>query len=293
MKGRKVKNIIEPLDGSLEQITAKVFETNPLEAFKKGTLKDYPRSPLRYPGGKSRAITRLIPLILQEDIKNLCSPFFGGGSIELACISQGINVKGYDIFEPVVDFWQCVINNPFQLAARVKHYYPLERNRFYELQKRYISVQDKIERAAIFYALNRSSFSGTTLSGGMSPNHPRFTKSSIDRLREFAIKNLTIEKMSYTESIPKNEDAFLYLDPPYLNGQKLYGLRGDTHEGFDHKTLREMLDKRSRWILSYNDCPTIRKWYKDYKILKVDWNYGMNNNKQSNEIVVLSHDLAA
>ena len=255
--------------------------------------KDYLRSPLRYPGGKSRAVADLLPLIIQKNIKYLCSPFFGGGSIELACASQGVNVKGYDIFAPVVDFWQCIIDNPLKLSDSVQCYYPLERNRFYELQKRYISVKDKLERAAIFYALNRSSFSGTTLSGGMSPNHPRFTQSSIDRLRKFAIKNLSIERMCFTKSIEQNRDSFLYLDPPYLNGQKLYGLRGDTHEGFDHETLKNILDKRGRWILSYNDCATIREWYKNHRILKMDWRYGMNRDKQSNEIVVLSHDLSA
>jgi len=34
-------------------------------------------SPLRYPGGKSRAISFLSETILQ-DIKHMCSPFFWG-----------------------------------------------------------------------------------------------------------------------------------------------------------------------------------------------------------------------
>ena len=33
---------------------------------------------------------------------------------------------------------------------------------------------------------------GFTISGGMSPGHPRFTKSSIDRLRNFNIKNIGV-----------------------------------------------------------------------------------------------------
>lgn len=274
---REVKKIIEPLSGQIGIFTNDI----PLK---------YIRSPLRYPGGKSRAVSSILPLI-PSDVKTVCSPFLGGASIELACVAMGAKVKGYDIFTPLVDFWQQLINNANKLANRVEKYHPLERKTFYSLQKRYLTLDDPLERAAVFYVLNRASFSGITLSGGMSPNHPRFTISSIERLRNFAIENFTVEKADFRQSIKSNKNSFLYLDPPYLNGQKLYGVKGDTHEGFDHQSLKELLDKRDRWILSYNDCPTIRKWYSDYQILRTDWQYGMGANKTSNEIVVLSKDL--
>ena len=265
--------------------TAAVLQTAMVEVPKR-----YPRSPLRYPGGKSRAVRSILPLI-PDDTKKVCSPFVGGASIELACTARGMSVKGYDIFTPLVDFWQYLLNDSVELAERVKKYHPLNRTRFYSLQKRYINLKHPLERAAVFFVLNRSSFSGITLSGGMSPGHPRFTESSIERLREFAVDNLTVEQADYRDSITENDDAFLYLDPPYLNGQKLYGVKGDTHTGFDHKTLRGLLDQRERWILSYNDCPTIREWYADYPIIGVDWKYGMSNSKYSTEILVLSRDL--
>lgn len=47
-------------------------------------LKRYNASPLRYPGGKSRA-ARQIALYLPKDLKRLVSPFFGGGSFEFYC----------------------------------------------------------------------------------------------------------------------------------------------------------------------------------------------------------------
>ena len=187
---------------SLEKVKVNPSHASSNRTFRETTSNDYLRTPLRYPGGKSRAIKHIIPLI-PKDVQTLCSPFFGGGSIELACTSIGISVKGYDIFEPVVNFWQCLLNDPSRLASQVMRYYPLERKRFYELQKRYASIRDKIDGAAVFYTLNRSSFSGTTLSGGMSPEHPRFTQSSIDKLRALTIHNLSIEKMCYTGSYPE------------------------------------------------------------------------------------------
>jgi DNA adenine methylase len=150
-----------------------------------------------------------------------------------------------------------------------------------------------VERAAAFFVLNRSSFSGTTSSGGMSPGHPRFTQSAIDRLRTFHADNFHVECSDYRDVIPKHDDAFLYLDPPYMNGQALYGIKGDTHKGFDHRALADLLNKRERWIMSYNDSLEIRELYKEQPILSVEWIYGMSKNKQSNEILILSRDLVA
>ena len=252
--------------------------------------KNYPHSPLRYPGGKNRAV-KLICSYIPANETQLCSPFLGGGSIELAC-STKMMVHGYDVFGPLVDFWQVLLDNRELLAQRVEGYYPLPRTKFYELQRHCIHLEDKVERAAAFYVLNRSSFSGTTLSGGMSPGHPRFTESAIERLRSFKVKNFEVECADFREVIPKYDSAFLYLDPPYVNGQALYGVKGDTHKDFDHLALATLLLKRGRWIMSYNDCSTIRELYPDNPILSIKWVYGMSKNKQSSEVLIMSKDLS-
>lgn len=288
MTPRKVEKLIEPINEPFEQVISKLIDGGPAEEFIR-IPKNYPKSPLRYPGGKSKAINAIYPCIPENETK-LCSPFIGGASIELACTPK-MEVKGYDVFSPLVDFWQVVIDDPEKLAERVQSYYPLSKTKFYNLQQRYTKLENKLERAAAFYVLNRSSYSGTTLSGGMSPGHPRFTESSIERLKKFHANNFSVDCLDFRESIPKHDDAFLYLDPPYMNGSNLYGIKGDTHIGFDHQALAEILQGRDRWILSYNDCDTIRDIYSDYQILSVDWVYGMSKDKQSNEILVLSRDL--
>jgi DNA adenine methylase len=253
-------------------------------------LPEYPRSPLRYPGGKNRAVKSIYSFIPENETK-LCSPFLGGGSIELACTKR-MKVHGADIFEPLIAFWKTLLEKPEQLAKRVEVYLRnWSRTEFYNLQKRYLHLESELERAAAFYALNRSSFSGTTLSGGMSPGHPRFTESSVQRLRDFKANNFEVELADFREVIPKYADHFLYLDPPYMNGQALYGIKGDTHKTFEHESLAEMLLKRDRWIMSYNDCEEIRKLYKDYRILPIEWIYGMSKDKTSKEILILSPDI--
>ena len=83
-------------------------------------------------------------------------------------------------------------------------------------------------------------------------------------------------------------ESFMFLDPPYMIKSNLYGKNGDMHENFNHQLLRDTLNGKSNWIMTYNDCETIRELYKDHVILNAAWNYGMNSTKKSSEIIILS-----
>lgn len=48
------------------------------------------------------------------------------------------------------------------------------------------------------------------------------------------------------------------------------------HNGFNHKKLLEMLkEHKGGFILSYNDCEWIREAYRNFEIIKVEWQYTM------------------
>lgn len=249
-------------------------------------------SPLRYPGGKTKAISALKRYIPPETTQ-ICSPFFGGGSFELSCAAEGCTIHGYDVFAPLVDFWQALATNKDELVKEVRRYLPLQKETFHHLQKTLTALPTQTQRAAALFVLNRSSFSGTILSGGMSPGHPRFTSSSIERLANFNVPNIAVQQASFYDSIRLHEESvMLYLDPPYLVKSALYGSNGDIHRNFDHLSLAEMLKNRSNWILSYNDCAEIHELYDGYLIDCPTWKYGMPDSKNSKEIVILSHDIA-
>lgn len=266
---------------------------------------------MRYPGGKSRAV-KVIKDFIPEDIDKLASPFLGGGSVELHYANNGVDVRAYDLFEPLCWFWKALLTEPESLADKSDSYRGyngfvkqgselrgLSKEDFHSL-KEMLSKQSSysLEAAAAFYALNRSSFSGETLSGGYSNQaaHVRFTDSSIDRVRDFDVSNFTVQNKSFEESIKENDDAFLYCDPPYLleKGNNLYGKSGNMHKGFDHEKLRDILTKRGDWVLSYNDSEAVRELYSNHEIVPVSWSYGMKNvNKKkmgkSSEILILSN----
>ena len=88
------------------------------------------------------------------------------------------------------------------------------------------------------------------------------------------------------------EGKAIYLDPPYLIKNNLYGNRGDMQKGFNHERLSELVRELDSlgWniVLSYNRCEQIEEWYSDFEIIPVDWKYGMNASKESDEYLIVS-----
>lgn len=240
---------------------------------------------LRYPGGKTRAVKKLLPLIPKG--ADVCSPFCGGASVEIALANRGQRVFCYDSYKPLVDFWNSVQKENKKLVSDV-----LEKSNNINVSKELFKcLQSKCKlkgfnSAAEFFIVNRCSFSGATNSGGMSKGHPRFNKRSVDKLSKFNSDLISFENMCFTESIAANADKFLFLDPPYDIDCFLYGDNGSAHKGFDHKHLAELLLSRGNWLLTYNDNKYIRELYSGCDIQSIEWAYGMNSTKKSSEIII-------
>ena len=261
---------------------------------------------LRYPGGKTRA-AKLIADMVPETTENIVSPFFGGGSFEFhwARANPEGRVIAADLFYPVANFWQQVKRNPAAVADAVKNYYPLSKDEFYALQQRHLHTTDPVIAAAQFYVLNRASFSGSTLSGGMSPGHARFNEASITRLRDFTMDNVDVDNNSIFTWLRRGplrrkhvrqDNTVIYLDPPYwINNDNLYGHKGSTHKQFDHKRLYALLNLLTEhgwtWILSYNNSDDVKKLYREYPYIEPQWAYGMSKDKSAKEIIITSGEL--
>ena len=67
------------------------------------------KTPLRYPGGKSRALTKIIPHIPDlSEYQEYREPFLGGGSvaIHITKMYPDLNIWVNDFYTPLVTFWQ-------------------------------------------------------------------------------------------------------------------------------------------------------------------------------------------
>ena len=232
---------------------------------------------LRYAGGKSRAIKTLSKFIPNET-KEVVSPFLGGGSFELH-LSKTIDVYASDCFEPLGVFWKCMKEHRAELVARLRELHPFTKERYYEC-KATLHEGSVLDRAVKFFIINRCCFSGC-ITGGYTPS--RSPISCIDALERVSLDRLTIAGCDYEEQLAKYPSTFAYLDPPY-DVPNLYGSTDLEHERF----ARVLRERKSNWILCYNDTTRIRALYQEWcEIHSVQWAYGMNASRKSNEIIIV------
>ena len=253
------------------------------------TAKRAFKSPLRYPGGKQRAIEQ-ISKMLPESASEFREPMVGGGSVFFH--ARSINfAKTYwvnDKFKELISFWLAV-QNP-SVCRRLANDLEELRSRFtsadqikrYFLKAREEQPADDYREALLFFFFNRVTFSGTTRAGGFSSaaSLRRFTASSIDRLHPLpeALNDVRITNEDYQSIVrAPGQDVFIFLDPPYYTATKLYGRNGSLH-AFEHEKLAALLKKtQHRFLITYDDCDEIRALYEWATLKPWQLRYGMNN----------------
>lgn len=267
----------------------------------KGGYKRYLGAPIRYPGGKSQAVGYIVEL-LPDNIERVVSPFIGGGSVEVALAKElGLKVIAYDIFDLLVNFWQVLLDPPRKekmlsilrglkpdkktyeevKAALKKHW----RFTQYGEGSLFEIVQDKIELAAFFFFNYQLSYGPGFLGwpSGIYLDEEVYA-GLLSRLEEFEAPGLEVHQADFRDVLPKHRKDFLYLDPPYYIGpdskmfRGIYPMRNFPihHHGFPHEVLRDMLkEHEGGFILSYNDCSTIRSYYEGYTFYFPKWHYSM------------------
>lgn len=259
------------------------------------------RPPLRYPGGKWKALDLILPLI-PDNIEDWREPFFGGGSVTLGYIqSNKFTAKRLvvgDISPEVWAFWQGTKLYPDEVARLVKAWFtekashqlklsemsPFDSN-YKEVEQQAIeeakalwtwlttvdtSSMNLAERAARLFLVNRISFSGMGDSGSLSKDQfMEFKLTDADRILEVAplLQNVEILHASFevTMADVDPEKSFVFLDPPYITQEKsgLYGRNGDTHIGFPHEKLAKLCrELPCKWLMTLDDSLKARRLYR-------------------------------
>lgn len=292
------------------------------------------KTPLRYAGGKSRAINLITPFVEKYD--EIYSPFFGGGSLEVHWASKGKKVKGFDVFDALVNFWQVLLINPKGLSEKLSEIVPTQEE--YKKIKEILIKWDKTQKllsdwktdhykrneiiqldnltAAAYYYFNHNTSYGPGYLGWGSSVYltPSKWESMVKNIKNFKCPSLEVNTSSFEDVIENNPNKFLYLDPPYYLEKDsdnkmftgIYPMRNIPihHSGFDHEKLRDLLiNHKGSFVLSYNNCETIRNYYEDFELFYPKWNYsmgngetrigknrsdmGISNSKESHEILIV------
>ena len=256
------------------------------------------KTPLRYPGGKTRAIKFLFDeqQMPTREIKEYREPFLGGGSPAIAFSKANpdtpvwVNDKYYNLY----CFWITLQKEGQRLADKltdVKNELmdtedPLQSHLgYYKVMREGLATAtDPFEIAWMFYIMNRCSFSGLGESTGSFSKlacFDKFKHSMISKLPMYAaiMKNWKITNLDYAEVLEgADQDTFIFADPPYDIKSFIYGNGGDMHDSFCHKRFHDdMTASGGVTMITYNSNDQLKEAYCEWDQLDWDLTYSMNS----------------
>jgi site-specific DNA-adenine methylase len=271
------------------------------------------KTPLRYPGGKSRACVKMDPYF--PDLRNydeFREPFIGGGSVAIHITKKYPNLDIWvnDLYEPLVNFWQVLQTFSGDLRDTLSR--EKSNNNNPEAAKElFLAAKDmvndltltSVDRAVAFYIVNKCSFSGLTESSSFSPqaSNANFSLRGIEKLPEYSklIEKWRITNYSYDYLMDGNKGAFMYLDPPYDIKDNLYGRKGSMHKGFDHDKFAADCDSNDMdQLVSYNSDQLVKDRFNNWKAAEFDLTYTMRSvgeymreQKQRKELLLFNYGI--
>ena len=277
-------------------------------------MKSY-KTPLRYPGGKSRACTKMDQYFPDlRDYVEFREPFLGGGSVAIHISKKypHLKITVNDLYEPLINFWLQLQESGKELEENIKNYKsthpePISARELFNESKKRVNDQnfDSLERASAFYIVNKCSFSGLTESSSFSQQASisNFSMRGIEKLSGYSelITNWNITNNTYEDLIENeiHDDIFMYLDPPYDIKDNLYGKKGEMHKSFDHDKFADDCDKSDiDMLVSYNSNQLVKDRFKDWTAAEFDLTYTMRSvgeymrdQQKRKELLLLNYEL--
>ena len=253
------------------------------------------KTPLRYPGGKSKAIKTLSPWF-PKTISEYREPFIGGGSIaiEITKSNPDIPVWINDLYVPLYNFWVQLRDRGEELSERVreekqrtldegdKDKVTAKAKELFNKYKEEIDTYDDFEKAVAFFIMNKCSYSGLTENStfSQSASNSNFSLVGADKLAQFSklIKNWKITNLDYSEVMKAHgsRDTFIFLDPPYDIKDFLYGKNREMHKKFDHERFADdVYNCVHKFMITYNVNDRLKELYKNYNLKEWKLRYSM------------------
>jgi DNA adenine methylase len=253
------------------------------------------KTPLRYPGGKSKAIKTLSPWF-PKTISEYREPFIGGGSIaiEITKSNPDIPVWINDLYIPLYNFWVQLRDRGEELSERVreekqrtldegdKDKVTASAKELFNKYKEEIDTYDNFEKAVAFFIMNKCSFSGLTENStfSQSASNSNFSLVGADKLAQFSklIKDWKITNIDYSEVMKEHgsSDTFIFLDPPYDIKDFLYGKNREMHKSFDHNRFADdVYNCVHKFMITYNVNDKLKELYKNYNLKEWKLRYSM------------------
>ena len=267
------------------------------------------KTPLRYPGGKSRAITKISEFFPDlSKYEQFREPFVGGGSVALWVTKTYPDLKIWvnDLYEPLYNFWVQLQSSGSEMQdilsdIKAENPDPDKAKELFLECKNQVSTGDDLDRAVAFYIINKCSFSGLGENSSFSAqaSDSNFSMNGIEKLSGYQniIKDWAITNLSY-EHMLDGKNAFIYLDPPYEIGSNLYGKKGGMQKYFHHTRFSEACcNSDNNMLVSYNSSNLNKRRFADWKAAEYDHTYTMRSTgdyikeqKKRKELVLTNYE---
>lgn len=261
-------------------------------------------SPLRYPGGKNCIFPFVSRLFYENNILGIsyAEPYAGGAGLALRLLFEEYVDRIYinDLDSSIFAFWKTLLDQSdvfcnwidgVDVSMDSWHY-------FKSIQSNPGSL---LELAKATFFLNRTNVSGVLKGGviggyeqkGKFKINARFNKpdliSRIERIAKFRdrIDVSNLDGLNFLRKIDsKNEDVFIYLDPPYV--QKGSDLYMNFYSKDDHRKLSRHVSKiRNKWMVSYDNHEFVLNLYAEQR--KVLYKLSQSaSNRVGDEVLIFS-----
>jgi DNA adenine methylase len=216
-------------------------------------MSNYLKSPLKWYGGKTNFVSKLLPLIPEH--LTYVEVFAGSAALFFAKPVSSLEVIN-DLDSDLVNFFT-VLRDPekyerFQLLVSLT---PYSREEYLNCQETYRDGEDDVDRARRFFVAVRQAYSATLgkswsysktgRKSGRSASSLNGYLGAIDRLPEIVerLREAQIEHKDFRDLVRAYDgpDTLFYLDPPYVPSTRKCSayVHEMTHQ--DHEELVELL----------------------------------------------------
>lgn len=269
-------------------------------------------TPLRYPGGKGKFSPFVKDLLKTNNLSgDYLEPYAGGAGVALDLLFNGfcknIHINDFDV--AIYNFW---ISATFDTENFLKklHDTAVTIDQWHK-QKHILATPEEhspLEHGFSAFFLNRTNRSGILKGGVIGGKNQdgnykldaRFTKEDlaerIEKVGQFSdrINVYNLDALALLNQVDTllPQDSLIYLDPPYyVKGQGLYR-NFYNHE--DHVEIRNALDSvKSKWIVSYDNCPEIKQIYQGYHQEDYELNYSAYYKTKGSEVMIYCDSIKA
>lgn len=270
-------------------------------------------SPLRYPGGKAKLYPFFAELIRVNGLVGIeyREPYAGGAGLALRLLTSGFveRISINDIDCSIYSFWISVLQNTDKFCALMART-PVTIDQWH--RQRDIWEESDLDNPLALgfsaYFLNRTNRSGIIEGAGPIGGYEQSGrwKLGVRLVKDKQIENIkqlarysrqidvsNLDAMTFFARATKRANTLTYLDPPYfVKGRKLYK---NFYEPDDHLRIAQTLSShcKSKWVVSYDDVPTIRRAYSTFRPISYSPNYSAGEKTIGREVIFVSDALKA